>query len=48
MQLQSLCNEKLQMRLERLVRHERKVMALVIEHIAEQSQNFLPEPQRFS
>ena len=35
MQLQTLPDEKLQVRLERLVRHERKVMALVIEHIAE-------------
>ena len=35
MPLQSLCDEKVLMRLERLVRHERKVMALVLEHIAE-------------
>ena len=35
MYLQSLTNEKLQTRLTRLARHERKVMALVIEHIAE-------------
>ena len=35
MQLQSLSDTKLQARLERLVRHERKVMAVVIEHIAE-------------
>ena len=35
MRLQSLSDEKLQTRLERLVRHERKIMAVVIEHIAE-------------
>ena len=35
MPLQSLSDEKLQTRLARLARHERKVMALVLQHIAE-------------
>ena len=35
MQLSTLTDNQLQMHLTRLVRHERKVMALVIEHIAE-------------
>ena len=33
--LKNLSDQKLILRLEKLIRHERKVMALVIEHIAE-------------